>query len=170
VKTNIYFIQAVHGGPVKIGRAANVVERLRQHQTASPVELRIVRLMHDVPKARESELHQLFKPYRISGEWFSPAVLEIAKSVTIPTSATTRPEFIRLPKPFTVCPYSSLARSKMNELILPSEINGHCPPVKSVCLRQPGALKGVRLVHLQSLMDYLHAQMESPAKLNGQTA
>jgi hypothetical protein len=33
--------------------------------------------------------------------------------------------------------------------------------IKTVCLRKPGAAKGARLVHLQSLLDYLHSQAET---------
>lgn len=68
------------------------------------------------------------------------------------------PEFIRLPKTRTLCPYSGLTRSKLNELCLPCDANDHRPPVRSVCLRQRGAIKGVRLVVFKSLMDYLHGQ------------
>ncbi len=68
------------------------------------------------------------------------------------------PEFIRLPKTGTLCPYTGNSRSKLNELILPCPANDFKPPVKSVCLRQKGAIKGVRLIVWKSLMDYLHAQ------------
>ena len=52
-----------------------------------------------------------------------------------------------------------MSRAKLNELILPSPANGHKPPVQSVCLRKPGAIKGARLIHLQSLLNYLRANM-----------
>ena len=68
------------------------------------------------------------------------------------------PEFIRLPKTGTLCPYSGLTRSKLNELVLACPANDHKPQVKSVCLRQRGAVKGVRLIVYRSLMDYLHGQ------------
>jgi len=68
------------------------------------------------------------------------------------------PEFIRLPKTGTLCPYSGLTRSKLNELVLPCPANDHKPPVKSVCLRQKGAIKGVRLIVYRSLIEYLHGQ------------
>ncbi len=48
----------------------------------------------------------------------------------------------------------------MYELILPCESNGFKAPVKSVCLRKPGAVKGARLIHLQSLLGYLEERME----------
>jgi hypothetical protein len=34
-------------------------------------------------------------------------------------------------------------------------------PIKTVCLRRPGAAKGARLVHLESLLTYLHGQAET---------
>ena len=70
-----------------------------------------------------------------------------------------QPEFIRLPKN-GLCPWSGLSRAKQNELILPSAANGYKPPVKSVSLRKPGAAKGVRLIYLRSLLDFLRANME----------
>ena len=71
-----------------------------------------------------------------------------------------KPEFIRLPRPGQQCPYTGLTRSYLNSLILPSEANGHDPPVKSVCLRPRGAQRGVRLIHYESLLEYLYGMME----------
>ena len=68
------------------------------------------------------------------------------------------PEFIRLPKTGKLCQYSGCSRSKLNELVLACPANDFKPPVKSVCLRQRGAVKGVRLIVFKSLMDYLHGQ------------
>ena len=68
-----------------------------------------------------------------------------------------RPEFIRLPKPGTLCPWTGLSRSKLNELILPSPLNGHRPPVRSVSLRNRGQIRAVRLINFDSLMAYLRS-------------
>jgi hypothetical protein len=70
-----------------------------------------------------------------------------------------KPEFIRLPKG-GLCPHTGLSRSKLNQLILPCKQNDWNPKVKSICLRQPGAVKGTRLIVLDSLLDYLYSQME----------
>ena len=67
------------------------------------------------------------------------------------------PEFIRLPRVGTECPHTGLRRSKINELILPSELNGGHPPVKSFVLRRRGSRTGVRLVEFRSLVDYIRA-------------
>ena len=75
-----------------------------------------------------------------------------------------RPEFIRLPQPGKRCPYTGLSRSGLNNLILPCALNGHRPPVRSVCLRPRGAVRGTRLICYDSLMGYLRGHLaEEPA-------
>lgn len=81
-----------------------------------------------------------------------------APVVATPVSVARDPEFIRLPKTGTLDPFTGLTRSKLNELVLPCPANDQKPPVKSVCLRQRGAVKGVRLIVFKSLMEYLHGQ------------
>lgn len=71
-----------------------------------------------------------------------------------------RPEFIRLPKPGTLCHYTGLSRSKMNELVLPSAFNNFKPEVKSISLRNRGQVKAVRLVVYDSLMTYLRSFLQ----------
>jgi hypothetical protein len=73
---------------------------------------------------------------------------------------STRPEFLRLPKAGTLCPNTGLSRSKMNELVLPSELNNFKPPVKSISLRNRGQVKAVRLVVYDSLMTYLRSFLQ----------
>jgi hypothetical protein len=65
------------------------------------------------------------------------------------------PEWIRLPQPGMAEPHFGLKRSKLNELVLPSPVNSFKPPVKSVCLRNKGQRKGVRLISYDSLKGYL---------------
>jgi hypothetical protein len=65
-------------------------------------------------------------------------------------TATVRPEWIRLPKPGTLCPWTGLSRTKLWELIATGK-------VRSVCLRKEGAKKGARLVLLASLLSHLEA-------------
>ena len=80
----------------------------------------------------------------------------IVERLLLALGQPTRPEWTRLPKE-GLCPWSSLSRTKLNSLIL-----GDNPPVKSVSLRKRGQIKGTRLIHLPSLLEYLHAQMEAP--------
>lgn len=70
-------------------------------------------------------------------------------------TALQKPEWIRLPQNGTACAFTGLRRSQMNELVLPSAANNFKPPVRSVSLRKPGGVKGTRLIHFASLMDYL---------------
>lgn len=75
---SVYFIQAVSGGLVKIGVTQyDVRHRLASLQTGSPVELRIVKTIDNVPRARETEIHQHFAAHRVRGEWFDPIVLTL---------------------------------------------------------------------------------------------
>lgn len=61
-----------------------------------------------------------------------------------------QPIWIRLPKTGQLCPYTGLSRSAMNALIL-----GNNPPVRSVSLKKRWAIRGTRLIHLQSLLAYI---------------
>jgi hypothetical protein len=85
---------------------------------------------------------------------YTVATVEAADNATI----SIVPEFIRLPKPGSREPFTGLSRSKLNQLILPSEENGHKPPVRSVVLRKRGAIRGVRLIFLDSLIAYIREQ------------
>ena len=93
-----------------------------------------------------------YKPNDGSPEPILPNPVE---GLTPPT-----PTFIRLPKAGSRCPWTGLSRSKINQLILPCDANGHSPPVKSALLRPKGALKGTRSILLESLLDYIMAHVE----------
>jgi hypothetical protein len=64
------------------------------------------------------------------------------------------PEYVRLPKAGDVEYHSGLGRSALNSLILPTKDNPH-PPVRSVSLKKPHQSRGIRLIDLSSLLDYL---------------
>ena len=66
-----------------------------------------------------------------------------------------RPKTIRLPASGQRCPYTGLSRSSLNNLILPCLLNGFKPPVKSYALRRRNAIRGVRLICYDSLMQHL---------------
>jgi hypothetical protein len=66
-----YFIQAGVDGPVKIGIAEDVEERLKQLQTGCPDDLRLIGRIHG---NCESDLHGRFERLRLRGEWFKPDV------------------------------------------------------------------------------------------------
>lgn len=66
-KMHTYFIQASKGGPVKIGRASCVSQRLRDLQCSHSDELHIIGI---IDEDREKELHERFAAIRLKGEWF----------------------------------------------------------------------------------------------------
>jgi hypothetical protein len=70
-------------------------------------------------------------------------------------TAPIEPEFVRLPAPGMLCPYTGMSRSGLNELILPTPRNDFKPQVRSFCLRQRGAKTGIRLIDYQSLRAYI---------------
>jgi len=61
-----------------------------------------------------------------------------------------QPPYVRLPKEGQRCPWSGLARSNLNSLIL-----GPNPEVKSFVVSRNGKRRGTRLIVLESLMGYL---------------
>lgn len=63
-----YIIQREDGGPVKIGKAVRLMNRISELQTSVPSKLVLVYLSIG---DKEKELHQKFKSHRIRGEWFS---------------------------------------------------------------------------------------------------
>ena len=66
------------------------------------------------------------------------------------------PTWIRLPKSGSLCPYTGLSRSGLNSIIL-----GTNPPVKSVSLKKRYAIRGTRLIHLASLLEYIEGMADS---------
>ena len=81
-------------------------------------------------------------------------------AISAPDELGIRPLYIPLPSGVETERFSGLKRGKINELILPCAANGFRPPVKSISLKPPGALKGKRLVVLASLLSYL-ARLEA---------
>lgn len=61
-----------------------------------------------------------------------------------------QPEWLRLPKPGTLCPHSGLSRTVLYQLCKANKI-------KSTVLRQRGASRGIRLISFDSLMTYLRS-------------
>jgi hypothetical protein len=58
--------------------------------------------------------------------------------------------WFRLPRPGERCLHTGLSRSGLLELVRASQGS-----IKSVVLKKPGAIRGVRLIHLQSLQSHL---------------
>ena len=71
-----------------------------------------------------------------------------AQNVANNNQAGFRPEWIRLPKEGSTCPFSGLSRSYLADLVRRRE-------VPSKALRRPGTVRGVRLICYAGLMDYI---------------
>jgi Meiotically Up-regulated Gene 113 (MUG113) protein len=69
---HLYFMQAGHGGPIKIGAASDVAQRMATMQTGSPEQLYLVGYIEG-GGPQERELHKRFAHLRLHGEWFKPA-------------------------------------------------------------------------------------------------
>jgi hypothetical protein len=69
---DVYFIQAVKGGPIKIGVTRNVRRRLAIIQANSPVPLQVIGVIPGAGIETESALHAHFGYLRLHNEWFAP--------------------------------------------------------------------------------------------------
>jgi hypothetical protein len=74
------------------------------------------------------------------------------RQIEVPPDACVsnlEPEFIRLPRPKERCALSQLSRTTLCELIAEGKI-------RAVKLRKRGAVRGITLINLWSLLQYLH--------------
>lgn len=73
---SVYFIQALSGGPIKIGYCNDgpkaVLGRLSGLQNGNPRRL-VIRKVIPGDRDTEKSLHARFKDLRVSGEWFAPS-------------------------------------------------------------------------------------------------
>jgi hypothetical protein len=67
----VYFVR-IAKGPIKIGRAVNVLRRVANLQTSQPYPLQLIGHIAG-GREREREIHLRFKHRRLNGEWFDPA-------------------------------------------------------------------------------------------------
>lgn len=77
-------------------------------------------------------------------------------SVPGPTLAQAKPEWLRLPKPGTLCPFCGLSRTALYTLCKDGKI-------KSVVLRKRGASRGIRLLEWVSLFSFINSLAVEPA-------
>jgi len=75
--------------------------------------------------------------------------------------------WLRLPRPGSRCPISSLSRSTLAELARPCKRNGYRAPVTAKVLKRRGAARGVLLISRQSLLDYL-GNLPCPTRATGE--
>lgn len=74
----VYFLQAGNDGPVKIGRTTieSLQRRISTMQCGNPEPLLLRALYHFSDEGSERRVHSIFRGFRFTGEWFTPAVLE----------------------------------------------------------------------------------------------
>ena len=70
-------------------------------------------------------------------------------------SLLSDPAYLRYPAPGYRDPLTGLSRGTLSELVVPCQANGFNPPVRSVLLKKQGATRGIRLIHVPSLLAHL---------------
>jgi len=70
------------------------------------------------------------------------------------------PECIRLPIGGHRELKLSLCRSTWNGLVLPCRANNFRPPVKSISVRRPGAIRGIRMISIPSARAYFQGLLD----------
>jgi hypothetical protein len=96
--------------------------------------------------------HALNDPTKFTRQTIAEALKE--------TDQPQQPEFLRLPKPGTLCPVTGLRRAYINMLVLPSKENNFKPEVKSFTLKRRSQQKGVRLIDRANLVRYIREHVE----------
>ena len=88
----VYFIRAGESGPVKIGYATNVAQRLVKMQSDAADDLFVIGVDAAGSKETEREYHARFATEKIRGEWFSPSaqILETAAQLGVPAPEVKR--------------------------------------------------------------------------------
>lgn len=73
----VYLIQNLETSNYKIGVSKNPNKRLKQLQTASGEELKLVATFETTNARKvESALHNQYSPYKTQGEWFNISLVE----------------------------------------------------------------------------------------------
>lgn len=78
----VYFVQAVEGGPIKIGWSVDPDKRLKELQGGNPKELKLIGIEAG-DMQHERELHGRFRDHRMFGEWFMPEPVILEYIATI---------------------------------------------------------------------------------------
>jgi hypothetical protein len=80
-------------------------------------------------------------------------------TIVEPSEPPPEETWIRGPHPKGRCRYTGLPRTTLFELVERSR-----GKIKTVLLKKPGAIRGVRLIHLGSLQKYLSSLAEAQGK------
>ena len=71
-KAGVYVIKVQNTIKYKIGITKNLKRRLKEFSTGNPENIKIVYFIETIHyQSLEKHLHEIFKEYRTSGEWFS---------------------------------------------------------------------------------------------------
>lgn len=68
---DVYFIECLETGRIKIGISDSVSSRFEGLKTMSPTQLRILGVVRYAGRGFEKFLHEKYKEYRIHHEWFN---------------------------------------------------------------------------------------------------
>lgn len=82
--------------------------------------------------------------------------------LSFPADYVPKPEWIKMPPRGSVCSYCSLPDSTLRDMIERSKRTAW--PIKKRHARQPGASKGITLIHYKSLMTFIENLPESAPK------
>ena len=69
-----------------------------------------------------------------------------------------QPIWIRLPRYSDRCEFTGLSRSTLAELIRPCKSTGKNSRVEAKTIERSGATRGITLINLKSLLDFINAQ------------
>ena len=86
------------------------------------------------------------------------------KKDTSPPTSPPLPIVVRMPKSGQKETYSNLGRTQIDMVTRPQPGNNFDPPVKSHIFAAKGAARGVRLVNLESLLDYVRGLSNTQPK------
>ncbi len=80
------------------------------------------------------------------------------------------PPYLRLPKPKERCPYTSLSRTTLVELCVPTAANNFRPAVRAMCIKTPARKKGDKPARAKKRGIYVIPTTKLFAYLNSQKA
>lgn len=69
-QSDVYFLQTVRGGPIKIGLTQSISKRIETLQTGCPFPLVCIGVIPNGSRDLEKSLHDQFAKDRLHGEWF----------------------------------------------------------------------------------------------------
>ena len=81
-RSHLYVIQAVNGGPVKIGMSRNPDNRVEELQPGSPFPLQVIRVYPHQGRYERS-VHKALSQWRLHGEWFEEDVVEHIEDIMV---------------------------------------------------------------------------------------